>query len=113
MVYSIFVTMGPFANCLINHIAIGGNVVECVNTYKILGLLWTKTLSGIVMPSTFLRKPVKSYRAGVRKGNTLKIYLSMVRLMLEYAAPVRQAIPAYLSGGIVRVQKKGTLHNLP
>ena len=61
MVYSIFVTMGPFAKCLINHIAIGGNVVECVNTYKILGLLWTKTLSGIVMPSTFLRKPVKSY----------------------------------------------------
>lgn len=61
MVYDMFVTMGLFANCLINHIAIGGNVVECVNTYKILGLLKTKTLRGIVMPSTFLRKPVKSY----------------------------------------------------
>lgn len=38
------------------------------------------------------------HRAGVCKGNTLKIYLSMVWPMLEYAAPVRQAIPAYLSG---------------
>ena len=38
------------------------------------------------------------HKAEMCKGNTLKIYLSMVRPMLEYAAPVRQAIPAYLSG---------------
>ena len=38
------------------------------------------------------------HRAGVCKGNTLKIYLSMVRPMLGYAVRVRQAIPAYFSG---------------
>ena len=120
MVYSIFVTMGPFANCLINHIAIGGNVVECVNTCKILGLLMDKDLKWNSHAQHISKKACKKlyslkalHRAGVCKGNILKIYLSMVRPMLEYAAPVWQAIPAYLSGGIVQVRKKGTLHNLP
>ena len=47
------------ASCLINTIIIGGSVIECVNPCKISGLLWTKTLSGIAMSSTLLRKPVK------------------------------------------------------
>lgn len=34
---------------------IGANVIECVNTYTILGVITHKTLSEIVMPSTLLK----------------------------------------------------------
>ena len=34
-----FVAMGLFANCLINCLMLGGNVIECVNSYKILGVI--------------------------------------------------------------------------
>ena len=50
------------AKCLINPIIIGGNVIECVNTYMILWVVMDKlkTLSGIAMSSTLLRELVKS-----------------------------------------------------
>ena len=38
--------------------------------------------------------------------NILRIYLSTVRPVLEYAVPVWQNIPAYLSEAIERVQKR-------
>ena len=41
-----------------------------------------------------------------RQANILKIYLRTMRLVLEYAVPVWQAIPAYLSYVLERVQKK-------
>ena len=62
---------------------------------------------------TLLRKLVRSYtpfrvlrRARVSQPNTLRIYLSTVRPVLEYAVPVWQNIPAYLSEAIERVQKR-------
>ena len=45
-------------------------------------------------------------RAGVSQANILKIYLSIVRPVLEYATPVWQAIPDYLSDVIERIQKR-------
>ncbi len=45
-------------------------------------------------------------RAGVSQANILKIYLSTVRPVLEYAGPVWQAIPGYLSDAIERIQKR-------
>ena len=45
-------------------------------------------------------------RAGVcRQANILKIYLNTMRPVREYAVPVWQAIPAYLSYVLERVQK--------
>ena len=44
-------------------------------------------------------------RAGVCQGNILKIYLSTVCPVLEYAVPVWQAIPTYLSDVIERIKK--------
>ena len=38
--------------------------------------------------------------------NILRIYISTVRPVLEYAVPVWQNIPAYLSEAIERVQKR-------
>ncbi len=45
-------------------------------------------------------------RAGVEKDNILKVYLTTVRPVLEYAVPVWQAIPDYLSEAIEVVQKR-------
>ena len=45
-------------------------------------------------------------RARVSQPNILRIYLSTVRPVLEYAVPVWQNIPAYLSEAIERVQKR-------
>ena len=45
-------------------------------------------------------------RARVSQPNIMRIYLSTVRPALEYAVPVWQNIPAYLSEAIERVQKR-------
>ena len=45
-------------------------------------------------------------RARVCQPNILRIYLSTIRPVLEYAVPVWQDIPAYLSEAIERVQKR-------
>ena len=45
-------------------------------------------------------------RARVSQPNTLRIYLSTVRPVLEYAVPVWQNTPAYLSEAIERVQTR-------
>ena len=45
-------------------------------------------------------------RAEVEKDNILKVYLTTVRPVLEYAVPVWQAIPDYLSEAIEVVQKR-------
>ena len=47
------------------------------------------------------------HRARVSQPNILRIYLSTVWPVLEYAVPVWQNIPAYLSEAIEQVQKKG------
>ena len=47
------------ANFLINPIVIGGNVTV-LTPIRSWGLLWPKTLSGMVMSSTLLRELVKS-----------------------------------------------------
>ena len=44
-------------------------------------------------------------RAGVENDNILKVYLTTVRPVLEYAVPVWQAIPDYLSEAIEVVQR--------
>ena len=45
-------------------------------------------------------------RARVSQSNMLRIYLGSVRPVLEYAVPVWQDIPVYLSEAIQRVQKR-------
>ena len=63
---------------------------------------------------TLLRRRVRSYiplefcaePGWVCQPNMLRIYLGSVRPVLEYAVPVWQDIPAYLSEAIERVQKR-------
>ena len=71
-------------------------------------LLWTMTCH---VDYTIKKACKKLYshrlrRARVSQPNILRIYLSTVRPVLEYAVPVWQDIPAYLPKAIERVQKR-------
>ena len=99
---------------LINPIIIGGNVIKCANTYKILRVIMNDDLKWKCHVDYIIKKACKKLyslrvlrRARVSQPNILRIYLSIVRPVLEYAVPVWQNIPAYLSEAIERVQKKG------
>ena len=101
------------SNCLINPIIIGGNVIKRVNTYEILGVIMDNDLKWISHVDYMIKKACKKLyslrvlrRARVSQPNILRIYLSTVRPVLEYAVPVWQNIPAYLSEAIERVQKR-------
>ena len=80
------------SNCLINPIKLGGDAIECVNTYKILGVIIDKDLKWNSHIEYIAKKACKKLyslrvlrRAGVSQANILKIYLSMLRPVLEYA----------------------------
>ena len=96
------------------YIKIGGNVTECVNTFMILGVIMDKGLKWNSHVEYIIKKTCKKLywfrvlrRAGVcRQANILKIYLSSMRPVQEYAVPVWQAINAYLSYVLERVQKR-------
>ena len=101
------------SNCLINPIIIGGNVINSVNTYKILGVIMHNDLKWNSHVDYNTKKACKKLyslrvprRARVSQSNMLRIYLGSVRPVLEYAVPVWQDIPAYLSEAIERVQKR-------
>ena len=90
------------SNCLINPITISGNVIKCANTYKILGVIMDNELKWNCHVDYIIKKACKKLcslrvlrRARVSQPNILRIYLSTVRLVLEYALPVWQNIPAY------------------
>ena len=53
-----------------------------------------------------LYPPRVLHRARVSQPNILRMYLSSVQPVLEYAVSVWQNIPAYLSKAIERVQKR-------
>ena len=89
------------SNCLINPIIIGGNVIKRANTYKILGFIMDNDLKWNCHVDFIIKKACKKLyflrvlrRARVSQPNTLRIYLSTVRPVLEYAVPVWQNIPA-------------------
>ena len=96
------------SNCLINPIIIGGNVLERVNTYKILGVItendlkWNCHVDYVIKTAC---KKLYSLRV-LRRARVWRIYLSTIRPVLEYAEPVWQDISAYLSEAVERVQKR-------
>lgn len=98
---------------LIHPIEIGNIVIERVKKYKILGVIMTSDLKWNNHVEYIVKKASKKLyslrilrRAGVNQSNMLKVYLSTVRPVLEYAVPVWQGIPDYLSDAIEVVQKR-------
>ena len=83
------------SNCPINPIIIGGNIIKNANTYKILGVIMDNDLKWTCHVDYIIKKAYKKLyplrvlgRAKVCQSNILRIYLSSVRPVLEYAVPV-------------------------
>ena len=100
-------------NFLLRPIQIGNNTIERVITYKSLGVIlssdlkWNPHIEYIVKKANKKLYPLRVLRrAGVDQKNLLKVYLCTVRPVLEYAVPIWQNIPDYLSKEIELVQKR-------
>ena len=94
-------------------ITIGNTTIEKVKKYKLLGVILTADLKWKEHIAYIYGKACKRLyslrvlrKAGVEEKNMLKVYLAIIRPILEYAVPVWQAIPEYLSQKIESVQKR-------
>ena len=101
------------SNFLLKPIIIGDNVIERVTSFTILGVFMDSDLKWNSHVEYIFKKACKKLfslrvlrRAGVNHANILKVYLTTVRPVLEYAVPVWQSIPDYLSDVIKTVRKR-------
>ena len=102
-----------YPNFTLRPLVVSNNSIERVSTYKILGvfihsdLRWNSHVDYIYKKA---RKRLYSLRilrrAGVDQASMLKVYTSSVRYLLEYALPVWQSIPGYLSDKTESIQKR-------
>ena len=91
-------------------INIGNTTIEKIRKYKRLGVILIKWKEHVAYIYGRACKRLYSLRilrkAGVGTDNMLKVYLAIIRPILEYALPVWQAIPEYLSYKIESVWKR-------
>lgn len=94
-------------------ITISDTTIEKVKKYKLLGVILTDDLKWKEHVDYIYKRACKRLyalrilrRAGVGTDNMLKVYLAIIRPILEYAVPVWQAIPEYLSNKIESVQRR-------
>ena len=90
-------------NSIMKSLVLGGNVVEKVTNYKLLGVQLSDDLKWNNHDDFIYKKACKKLysllvlrRAGVEQRNILKVYLTTIRPVLKYVVPIWQAIPAYL-----------------
>ena len=91
-------------NILVNPIIMGNKEIECVSNYKLLGVYLNEDLNWNTHIDYIFKKACKRLyslrilrRAGVASLSILKVYLTIIRPVLEYAVPVWQSIPGILS----------------
>ena len=94
-------------------ITIGNTTIETVKKYKLLGVIltddlkWTDHVAYIYIKACKRLYSLRILRkAGVETNKMLKVYFTIIRPILEYAVPVWQAIPEYLSHKIESVQRR-------
>ena len=97
----------------IQSVTIGEQVLERVEHNKMLGvtisnnLTWSKHVDNIVSKAgkrVYMLYQLK--RAGISQNDLVKIYVSIIRPVLEYACPVwSTSLPKYLSDAIEMFQK--------
>ena len=104
-------------NFIVNPVVIGSNTIERVMTYKLLGvyvsndLKWNHHIEVIVQKGNrrlyslrVLKQCGAAPPASLAKVYT--VYTTIVRTVIEYAAPVWQNIPDFLSHKIESIQKR-------
>ena len=98
----------------IQSVTIGGQVLASVEHAKMLGvtisnnLTWSKHVDNIVSKAgkrVYMLYQLK--RAGISQNDLVKMYVSTIRPVLEYACPVwSTSLPTYLSDAIEMIQKR-------
>ena len=86
---------------------VGENIIDAVSSYKLLGVYISSDLSWNLHCDYIVKKANKRLyilrilrKVRVGRPQLVTVYCSMVRPILEYAAPVWSAIPDYLSAKI-------------
>ena len=86
-------------NFTIRPINIGENIVERVPSYKIFGVHLQEDLKWDIHVDYMHKKACKRFyslrilrRAGVDRESILRVYLTTIRPIMEYAVPVWQSI---------------------
>lgn len=92
---------------------LSGSEIECVHTYKLLGVYVTHNLCWSTHCEYSVQRVCKCLyalrclkKSRVMKGDLVLVYSSLIRSVLEYASPVWANLPEYLSLLIESVQKK-------
>ena len=100
-------------NFMLNSIVLGNNTIETVNTYKLLGvhissdLKWNYHVEYITKKANKRLNSIRILkRSGTPQIQSVKVYVSLIRPILEYAVPAWQNIPEHLQEKIERVQKR-------
>ena len=98
-------------NFTIRPINLGDNIIERVPSYKILGVDLQEDLKWDIHVDYMHNKACKRLyslrilrRAGVDRESILRVYLTTIRPIMEYAVPVWQSIPVSLSDKLESVQ---------
>ena len=96
-----------------NDIFIGDDLVERVNSFKLLGVWLTNNLSWELHVDKLLKKTNSRIyalrrlkKAGLNPSDIVHIYCSLIRSQIEYASPVWSGLPNTLSVLIEVVQKR-------
>ncbi len=86
------------------NLRVGDQVLECVSSHKVLGLIiqddlrWNEHIATIVL--RVLR------RRGIPPHDVIAIYYALIRSMLEYCCTVWHcSLPLYLSEQVEKIQK--------
>ena len=98
----------------IPRIVVDDNDIERVTQARVLGVTLSSDLSWNAHVDTIVSKARKRVftiyqlkRAGIRQCDLLRVYVSVIRPVLEYACPVwHTSLPMYLSDHIETIQKR-------
>ena len=98
----------------IPRIVIDNNDIAPVTQAKVLGVTLSSDLTWNAHVDTIVSKARKRVftiyqlkRAGIRQCDLLRVYVSVIRPVLEYACPVwHTSLPMYLSDNIETIQKR-------
>ena len=102
-----------YTHFLLVPLDIMGTCIERVHSYKILGIILSQDLTWNAHVDYISKKANKWLyaicilkKACVPKTDIVKVYISLIRSILEYAVPAWANIPLYLEDAIESIQKR-------
>ena len=94
-------------------LSIGAQATESVESFKLLGVLFSRNLTWSVHCDKIIKKANKRLyiinqlrKAGYSTKELVSVYCTLIRPILEYAAPVWSALSSCLASDIEMVQKR-------